>query len=177
MSKKTNQAATPGKTTTSSKKRSTSLVLLLLLAIAAGFAVWKFWPAKEAGYLPDEIHGAEPTLTAKNPLLQLLPASETGVDFQNLIKESAESNITTNINQYNGGGVAIADINNAGEGSFAGAVTAALFLDRFVDKGVRWAHVDLFAWNPAAKPGRPKGAAAMTLAATFVTITKLFSSQ
>ena len=71
----------------------------------------------------------------------------------------------------------IADINNAGEGGFAGAVTAALFLDRFVDKGVRWAHFDLFAWNPSAKPGRPKGGAAMTLAANFVTVTKLFSSQ
>jgi leucyl aminopeptidase len=61
----------------------------------------------------------------------------------------------------------IADINNAGEGGFAGAVTAALFLDRFVEQDMRWAHVDLFAWNPVSKPGRPKGGAAMTLAASF----------
>jgi leucyl aminopeptidase len=67
----------------------------------------------------------------------------------------------------------IADINNAGEGGFAGAVTAALFLDRFVGKDVRWAHVDLFAWNPASKPGRPKGGAAMTLAACYTAIRSL----
>ncbi len=71
----------------------------------------------------------------------------------------------------------IADINNAGEGGFAGAVTAALFLDRFVGKDVRWAHVDLFAWNPASKPGRPKGGAAMTLAACYTAIRSLMLPQ
>ncbi len=61
----------------------------------------------------------------------------------------------------------IADINNAAEGGFAGAITAALFLQRFVADAQAWAHIDLFAWNPAAKPGRPKGGAAMTLAAAW----------
>ncbi len=56
----------------------------------------------------------EPTLTATNPILDLLPASKTGIDFQNQIIESYENNITTNINMYNGGGMAVADINNDG---------------------------------------------------------------
>jgi len=49
----------------------------------------------------------------------------------------------------------IADINNVG-GPQAGAITAALFMRRFV-AAKSWLHVDLFAWNPTAKPGRPEG--------------------
>src|SRR5207247_2500291 len=55
----------------------------------------------------------------------------------------------------------VADINNAGEGGFAGALTAALFLEKFVTDGVAWAHFDTFAWRPTAKPGRPKGGEAL----------------
>src|SRR3546814_20386225 len=55
----------------------------------------------------------------------------------------------------------IADVNNAGEGGMAGAVTAALFLQKFVPDGLAWAHLDSFAWMPAAKPGRPKGGEAL----------------
>jgi leucyl aminopeptidase len=61
----------------------------------------------------------------------------------------------------------IADINNAGEGGLAGAVTAALFLQRFVPAGTAWAHVDTFAWAPSARPGRPKGGAALGLRAAW----------
>ena len=61
----------------------------------------------------------------------------------------------------------IADIDNSGEGGFAGSITAALFLDRFVAAGRAWAHLDLFAWNPVARPGRPKGGAATGLAAAW----------
>ncbi len=61
----------------------------------------------------------------------------------------------------------VADINNAGASPFAGAVTAALFLDRFVPKGIDWAHFDTFAWRPAAKPGRPKGGDALGLRAAW----------
>jgi leucyl aminopeptidase len=61
----------------------------------------------------------------------------------------------------------VADINNAGEGGFAGAVTAALFLKRFVPEGAAWAHFDTFAWRPSAKPGRPKGGEALGLRAAF----------
>ena len=61
----------------------------------------------------------------------------------------------------------IADLQNAPEGGMAGAVTAALFLRRFVPKGVAWAHLDVFGWMPNAKPGRPKGGEAYGLRAAF----------
>ena len=61
----------------------------------------------------------------------------------------------------------IADMVNAPEGGFAGAVTAALFLRRFVPDTVQWAHLDVFAWRPNAKPGRPKGGDAYGLRAAF----------
>ena len=61
----------------------------------------------------------------------------------------------------------IADINNAGEGGFAGAITAALFLKRFVPEGTPWLHLDTFAWRPTARPGRPKGGEALGLRAVF----------
>lgn len=57
----------------------------------------------------------------------------------------------------------IADINNASESSFAGCITAALFLQKFVSDRCAWVHVDLYAWNGHARPGRPKGGEAMTL--------------
>ncbi len=60
-----------------------------------------------------------------------------------------------------------ADINNAGEGGMAGAVTAALFLKRFVPDDIPWAHLDTYAWMPAAKPGRPKGGEALGLRAAW----------
>src|SRR3546814_11124427 len=51
----------------------------------------------------------------------------------------------------------IADLGNAGSSTFAGSITAALFLQRFVPDDTPWAHFDTFAWPPAARPGRPKG--------------------
>ncbi len=61
----------------------------------------------------------------------------------------------------------IADLNNAPDGGFAGAVTAALFLQRFVPDGTPWLHLDTFAWRPVAKPGRPKGGEALGLRAVW----------
>jgi leucyl aminopeptidase len=61
----------------------------------------------------------------------------------------------------------IADINNAGEGGFAGAIVAALFLKRFVPEGTPWLHLDTFAWRPSGKPGRPKGGEALGMRAVF----------
>lgn len=61
----------------------------------------------------------------------------------------------------------VADINNASDLPMAGAVTAALFLRKFVPEGTPWAHFDTFAWRPAAKPGRPKGGDALGLRATW----------
>ncbi len=61
----------------------------------------------------------------------------------------------------------IADINNSGSNGFAGAITAALFLDRFLPADIDWAHFDTFAWRPTAKPGRPKGGDALGLRAAW----------
>lgn len=61
----------------------------------------------------------------------------------------------------------IADLGNAGSSPFAGSITAALFLKRFVPDGTPWAHFDTFAWRPSAKPGRPKGGEALGLRAAW----------
>ena len=69
----------------------------------------------------------------------------------------------------------IADLTNAPAGGFAGAITAALFLRRFVPRTIAWAHIDTFAWRPAAKPGRPKGGAALGLRAAWGMIERRYS--
>ena len=53
----------------------------------------------------------------------------------------------------------IADLDNAPSGGMAGAITAALFLRRFVTASPRYIHVDIYGWTPQAKPARPKGGA------------------
>ena len=70
----------------------------------------------------------------------------------------------------------IADMVNAPDGGFAGAITAALFLRRFVPKTAAWAHLDVFAWRPSAKPGRPKGGAAYALRAAFAMLVKRYGA-
>jgi leucyl aminopeptidase len=51
----------------------------------------------------------------------------------------------------------VANINNAPSGSFAGSITCALFLQRFVEAAKSWLHVDIYGWTPSAKPARPEG--------------------
>ena len=51
----------------------------------------------------------------------------------------------------------VADLNNISSGPFAGSITAALFLRRFVERTRSWAHFDVYGWTPTAKPGRPEG--------------------
>jgi len=51
----------------------------------------------------------------------------------------------------------VADLNNSPSYNYAGAITAALFLGRFVSKTKSWAHLDIPAWIDRAKPGRPIG--------------------
>lgn len=67
----------------------------------------------------------------------------------------------------------IADTTNSG-GSFAGAVTAALFLQKFVPDEVQWVHLDTYAWRPNSKPGRPKGGEALGLRAVFRYLTDTY---
>jgi leucyl aminopeptidase len=69
----------------------------------------------------------------------------------------------------------IADLNNAPDGGFAGAITAGLFLESFVQDGLAWAHVDTFAWNPSARPGRPKGGEALGLRAVWAMLGKRYA--
>jgi len=64
----------------------------------------------------------------------------------------------------------VADINNVSESSFAGAITAALFLDEFVDPAIPWVHIDMMAWNPSSRPGRPEGGEAQALRALYALI-------
>lgn len=59
----------------------------------------------------------------------------------------------------------IADTNNVSSGGFAGSITAALFLRKFVEKAGAWVHFDIFAWTPAARPGRPEGGEAQAIRA------------
>ncbi|HVX76226.1 MAG TPA: leucyl aminopeptidase family protein [Bradyrhizobium sp.] len=51
----------------------------------------------------------------------------------------------------------VANINNAPSGGFAGSITCALFLQRFVEAAGSWLHVDIYGWTPTSKPGRPEG--------------------
>ena len=61
----------------------------------------------------------------------------------------------------------VADLDNAPTGGFAGAITAALFLRRFVAPEAPWAHFDIFGWTPASRPARPKGGECMAARACF----------
>jgi leucyl aminopeptidase len=68
----------------------------------------------------------------------------------------------------------VADTNNVSSGGQGGAITAALFLRKFV-AAKSWLHLDIFAWNPAAKPGRPEGAELQTARALYAMLTARYS--
>jgi leucyl aminopeptidase len=59
----------------------------------------------------------------------------------------------------------IADTNNVTTDGFAGSITAALFLSRFVERAATWAHLDIFAWSPSDKPHCPTGGEAQGIRA------------
>jgi leucyl aminopeptidase len=61
----------------------------------------------------------------------------------------------------------LADFANAGPSRHAGAITAALYLERFVPASTPWLHLDTYAWNDSDRPGRPRGGEAMGLRALF----------
>jgi len=71
----------------------------------------------------------------------------------------------------------VADLANASGSPMAGAVTAALFLKRFVPEGTAWAHLDTYSWRDSAKPGRPKGGDALGLRAVFALLKGRYSSR
>ena len=61
----------------------------------------------------------------------------------------------------------IADLTNAPSGGMAGAITAALFLKRFVSPGRRWAHFDIFGWSPTERAHSPVGGEAQAIRAIY----------
>ncbi|TIM07028.1 leucyl aminopeptidase family protein [Mesorhizobium sp.] len=69
----------------------------------------------------------------------------------------------------------IADMNNVTSDSFAGSITAALFLKRFVEKTAAWAHFDIFAWNPSDRPYGLAGGEAQGIRALERIISKRYA--
>jgi len=68
----------------------------------------------------------------------------------------------------------VADTNNVSTGGHGGAITAALFLRKFV-AAKSWLHLDIFAWTPAAKPGRPEGAELQSARALYALLCDRYS--
>ncbi|HYB54759.1 MAG TPA: leucyl aminopeptidase family protein [Alphaproteobacteria bacterium] len=70
-----------------------------------------------------------------------------------------------------------ADINNISDTSFAGSVIAALFLEEFVSPRAPWVHIDSYAWNAKARPGRPEGGEGLAMRALFAMIAERFGGR
>jgi leucyl aminopeptidase len=68
----------------------------------------------------------------------------------------------------------IADVNHVSSGGMAGSVTAALFLNRFVERTASYAHFDIYGWNSAAKPGRPEGGECQAARLTYALVKQLY---
>jgi leucyl aminopeptidase len=68
----------------------------------------------------------------------------------------------------------VADMNNSADTSFAGSLTAALFLKRFVENAKSYLHLDIYGWTPTAKPGFPKGGEAQGIRALFSLIAERY---
>nr|WP_305800579.1 leucyl aminopeptidase family protein [Shinella sp. XGS7] len=70
----------------------------------------------------------------------------------------------------------IGDIVNTGKSALAGAINAALFLEYFVPEHQDWLHIDLFAWNDGARPGRPVGGEAQTIRTLLAYLEQRFTA-
>jgi leucyl aminopeptidase len=68
----------------------------------------------------------------------------------------------------------IADVNHVSDGPFAGSITAALFLHRFVEKAGAWAHFDIYGWSAKPRPGRPVGGEAQAIRALYHVLKQRF---
>ena len=71
----------------------------------------------------------------------------------------------------------IADLNNMPDYSLGGAITAALFLNRFVTETKHWAHFDIAAWVDRPKPGRRKGAEANAIRTLFALLSDRYGGK
>ncbi len=68
----------------------------------------------------------------------------------------------------------IADLNHVSDGPFAGSITAALFLARFIEKSKVWVHFDVYGWAPKPRPGRPVGGEAQAIRALYHILKKRY---
>src|SRR5262245_45877515 len=68
----------------------------------------------------------------------------------------------------------VADVNNVSSGGFAGSITAALFLRRFIEHAKAWLHCDIYAWNQTTRPGRPEGAECQAARALYALLTERY---
>ena len=71
----------------------------------------------------------------------------------------------------------VADICNISGGGFGGAITAALFMERFVEKTKIWLHGDIFAWRPGSEPGRPEGGEAHAIRALYHVLSRRYAPK
>jgi leucyl aminopeptidase len=69
----------------------------------------------------------------------------------------------------------VADINNAPSGGFAGSITCALFLQRFVQSAKSWLHVDIYGWTPSPKPARPEGGECQAARAIYALLSERYA--
>lgn len=67
-----------------------------------------------------------------------------------------------------------ADINNAPSGGFAGSITCALFLQRFVEAAKSWLHIDIYGWTPSARPARPEGGECQAARALYALLSERY---
>jgi leucyl aminopeptidase len=70
----------------------------------------------------------------------------------------------------------VADMNNVSDGPFGGAITAALFLRRFVANAKVYAHIDMYGWRQAPRPLGPKGGEAHAARAVFEALLRRYST-
>jgi len=68
-----------------------------------------------------------------------------------------------------------ANITNSPSGTFAGSITCALFLQRFVERAKSWLHVDIYAWTPSAKPARPEGGECQAARALYTLLSERYA--
>ncbi|MET0255142.1 MAG: leucyl aminopeptidase family protein [Luteibacter sp.] len=69
----------------------------------------------------------------------------------------------------------IADFANSGASRHAGAITAALYLERFVPEGQNWMHLDTYSWNDTDRPAHPRGGEAQGLRAFYRFLSERYS--
>ena len=71
----------------------------------------------------------------------------------------------------------VADTGNVGTGAFAGSITCALFLKKFVTSPQSWLHFDIYGWNPSSKPARPEGGECQAARALYGLLCERYGSQ